>query len=224
MMDHCVCVGVSSCASVENHSRVVLFGLVGAVGHVGSELTGDETLVDPEGTDSGALHQGILGHHDRSNLVAPVDFVDTMVIGQSQQNLIVQIVGVHSQLMVPTAGSVPAFNDNVLAWSQVKANHTSMVIQNVNIPQVNFEIRDGESILMKVGPVHDLDGPWLVRVVDKHDFNVSVHALFLVDGISEVGSHQVLLPVFNVVENLSSGHPRVSYEHVILDLFWNHLL
>ena len=223
-MDHCVCVGVSSCASVENHSRVVLFGLVGTVCDIGSELTGNETLVDPEGTDSGTLHQGILGHHDRSNLVGPVDFVDPMVIGQSQQNLIVQIVRVHSQLMVPAAGSVPSFNDNVLAWSQIKANHTSMVIQNVNISQVNLKIRDRESILMKVRPVHDLDGPWLVRVVDKHDFNVSVHALFLVDGISKVSSHQVLLPVFNVVENLSSGHPRVSYEHVILDLFWDHLL
>lgn len=77
---------------------------------------------------------------------------------------------------------------------------------------------------MKVGPVHHLDRPWLVRVVDKHDFNVSVHTLLLVDGISEIGSHQVFLPVFNVMEYFSSAHPSVSYEHVVLDLFWDHLL
>lgn len=141
-MDHCVCVGVGSCASVENHGRVVLFCLVSAVGHVGSELAGDETLVDPEGTDSGALHERVLGHHDRPDLVAPINFVNPVVIGQGQQYLIVQIVRIHSQLMVPTAGSVPAFNDNVLAGSQVKTDHTCMVVKNVNIPQVYLEIGD----------------------------------------------------------------------------------
>lgn len=57
MVNDGIGVGVSSGASVKDNARVVLFSLIGTVGHVGAELAGDVFFVDPERADSRALHQ-----------------------------------------------------------------------------------------------------------------------------------------------------------------------
>ena len=126
--------------------------------------------------------------------------------------------------MISTAGSVSSLDDNVLTWSEIKADDTSVIIQNVNITQINLEVCDRQSVLVQVRSVHDFDGPWLEGVVDEHDLDVSVQTLLFVDGICEIGSHQVFLSVFNVMKDFSSAHSRVCDPHVVLDLFWNYLL
>lgn len=128
---------------------MVFFGLVGAVGDVGFELACDVFFIDPDVCDLGIFHQGVLSDDCRSDLIGPIDFINSMFIGKSKQNFIGQIVRIDTESVEPTVRSVSALNDNVLTGSNVKTDNTFMVVQNIQVTQIFSKICDRELILMQ---------------------------------------------------------------------------
>lgn len=54
-----------------------------------------------------------------------------MLIGQSQQNLISQIIWVDTHSLESTVSSVSSLDNDVLTWGNIKADDTLVVVQNV---------------------------------------------------------------------------------------------
>ena len=102
----------------------------------------------------------------------------------------------------------------------IKPIKTNILVQEVNISIVYFEIIDGQLNLVEEGSVNYTEYLHVERILSSEKFNVSV-VLFVIDSLSEVGSDQVRVVSLWVSEfgEFSSGdHFEVSVE-LILDDF-----
>lgn len=88
-MDNGVGVGVGAGAAVEDEGGVVLLGLVGAVGDVGEDLAGDVLLCNPQRPHARVLHQRVFTNINRPLLIRPIHLINSMLIRQHQQHLII---------------------------------------------------------------------------------------------------------------------------------------
>ena len=142
VMNYSVCVGICACASIENKGWMIFLYLASTVGDIGHNLTGNVLLIHPQRPHSWTLHQWVLRYNSRPKLIRPVNLINPMLVSQRQQHLIIQIVRINAHTNIPTVSSIPTLYNNVLAWCYVETYNTLMVVQNINVTEIHFEVCD----------------------------------------------------------------------------------
>lgn len=157
---------VGSCSSIEDESGMIFYCLIFCISDISSDLSGNILFTGPNRTYCRTLHYWVFSNHFWSKLIAPINLVNSMVIGQNQQKLIVQIVWINGHSMIATISSISPGNDDSLTWGDVKSSDSSVEVQNIHISQIYLEVHNGHFVLAKEWSVHNSNGPWSERVID----------------------------------------------------------
>lgn len=77
-----------------------------------------------------------------------------------------------------------------MIFSHIQSVKSNKLIQEEDIPIVDFQIVNGKLDFMEIGPINDTEQLQIIRVLGSKELNISV-VLFLLYSFSEVGSDKV---------------------------------
>lgn len=88
-----------------------------------------------------------------------------MAVSQNQQELIIEVIAIDAKPPKSAVSSVPTSDEDVLSPRNIHPDDSLVVIEEVHVSEVQFEVHDGECWHIEETPINNLDDEWLLRVV-----------------------------------------------------------
>lgn len=178
-------------------------------------------IIEEDLLDSAVFHQCVFVDQDWLDRVVPVDFEDTLLVRQSNDDLVLQVVTISGHLGEAEI-SVSACHLYALGFENIQPEESTVVVQQKDIIQIQFNVHNSESVYVQERAVDDPKRLNLGRVLHRNgkDLHVGIVAVSLINGIAEIASQQVSEPTsrrMGKFQEFSAKNLGEADIHVVID-------
>ena len=140
--------------SLREHPGVVqLNSLILIVSGIGSTLHHEVTVCHHNGAQVAVFKKRVFVDEDWVHHIGPVDLIDRVLIGQGDDQLVLQIIRVHSKLHEPIF-VVSGSDQDILIPQHIQPVEPIQIVQEEDVSQVYLDVRDRQSFGMDVRAIH----------------------------------------------------------------------
>lgn len=216
---------ISSSVSVKDNAGVVPVDYTFlSTCHVGAHLHHHILLINPNLVNSGLLHQAVLCDSFGKQMVGEVNLIHCVVIGQCEDDLIAEMACVYSQSHIARISSVASENSHLLSSSEIEDSHTSVIVEQIESSIIEFEVFDGQLLLMQEGPVQNLQSSRLEGINNSHDIKIGIVSVMDIYVFCKVGSDEISEVILSVQDHAPAIDGGKSYIHVVFKGLWQNSL